>query len=295
MPLPFTLLIDPEPADSTRTDFTGTFHEMDSSAPALRVGELSTQRGDGIFETLSVVNGHPHEVEPHINRLRNSAEICDLPVPNADQWRAAIAYAVERLPQEGELALKFVLSRGVEAGPAPTAWLHATAAPDFRAVRENGIKVVTLDRGYPRGVAERAPWLLMGAKTLSYAINMAAIREAKRRGADDAIFLTTDGFVMEGPTSSVIVRIGGVFSTPAPSGAILHGTTQQSVFEYLEGRGEQVEYRDLTIDELRAADAAWLVSSVRLAAAITELDGVEFPSDRELTRDFNDYLLGRTA
>src|SRR5512141_1018284 len=98
MNLPFTLLIDPVPADSSRTSFEDTFHEMDSSAPALRVGELSTQRGDGIFETLSVVNGHPQEVEPHISRLVNSAQICELPVPNPAQWRAAIAYAVARLP-----------------------------------------------------------------------------------------------------------------------------------------------------------------------------------------------------
>jgi 4-amino-4-deoxychorismate lyase len=295
MTLPFTLLIDPVPAQSELTDFAGTFHQIDSSAPALRVAELSTQRGDGIFETLSVVNGHPQEVEPHISRLVNSAQICELPVPNPAQWRAAIALAVENLPHDGELALKFVLSRGVEHGPAPTAWLHATQAPDYRNVRARGVKVVTLDRGYPRGVAERAPWLLMGAKTLSYAVNMAALREAKRRGADDTIFLTTDGFVMEGPTSSVILRSGGAYVTPAPSGAILHGTTQQSLFEHLVEQGERVEYRDVTVEELREADAAWLVSSVRLAVAVTELDGLPFPVDAERTRAFNAYLLGRTA
>jgi 4-amino-4-deoxychorismate lyase len=295
MTLPFTLLIDPVPAGSALTDFAGTFHQIDSSAPALRVAELSTQRGDGIFETLSVVNGHPQEVEPHISRLVNSAQICELPVPNPAQWRAAIALAVENLPRDGELALKFVLSRGVEHGPAPTAWLHATQAPDHREIRARGVKVVTLDRGYPRGVAERAPWLLMGAKTLSYAVNMAALREAKRRGADDTIFLTTDGFVMEGPTSSVILRSAGAYVTPAPSGAILHGTTQQSLFEHLVEQGERVEYRDVTVDELRQADAAWLVSSVRLAVAVTELDGLSFPVDAERTRAFNAYLLGRTA
>lgn len=294
MTLPFTLLIDPVPADSSRAGFDDTFHEVDSSEPALRVAELSTQRGDGIFETLSVVNGHPQEVEPHINRLRNSAEICELPVPNENQWRAAIAYAVTRLPQEGELALKIVLSRGVEAGPAPTAWLHATAAPDYRGVREHGVRVVTLDRGYPRGVAERAPWLLMGAKTLSYAVNMAALREAKRRGADDTIFVTNDGFVMEGPTASVIIHSGGVYVTPAPSGAILHGTTQQSLFEYLHAVGERVEYRDISVDELRAADAAWLVSSVRLAVQVNALDGEPFPVDEVRTRGFNSFLLART-
>jgi 4-amino-4-deoxychorismate lyase len=234
-------------------------------------------------------------VDPHINRLVNSARICELPVPDPAQWRAAIALAVANLPQHGELALKFVLSRGVEHGPAPTAWLHATQAPDYRAIRSSGVKVVTLDRGYPRGVAERAPWLLMGAKTLSYAVNMAALREARRRGADDTIFLTTDGFVMEGPTSSVIIRSQGVYVTPAPSGAILHGTTQQSLFEHLEAEDERVEYRDVTIDELRGADAAWLVSSVRLAVAVTELDGTPFPADPERTRAFNAYLLGRTA
>ena len=295
MRLPFTLLIDPVPADSQQQDFNGTFHEMDSSAPALRVGELSTQRGDGIFETLAVVNGHPQEVEPHISRLRNSALICELPVPNAEQWRAAIAYAVSRIPQRGEIALKFVLSRGVEHGPAPTAWLHAAKAADFTAVRTNGVRVVTLDRGYPRGVAERAPWLLMGAKTLSYAVNMAAIREAHRRGAEDTIFLTTDEFVMEGPTSSVVLSIDGAYVTPAPSGAILHGTTQQSMFDYLRARGFSVEYRDVALDELRRADAAWLVSSVRLAVSVVALDGDPFPADQALTDDLNAYLLARTA
>ncbi|TFD91436.1 aminotransferase class IV [Cryobacterium serini] len=295
MRLPFTLLIDPVPADSLQQDFADTFREMDSSAPALRVGELSTQRGDGVFETLAVVNGHPQEVEPHISRLRNSARICDLPVPNADQWRAAIAYVVSRVPQRGEIALKFVLSRGVEHGPAPTAWLHAAAAADFSIVRANGVRVITLDRGYPRGVAERAPWLLMGAKTLSYAVNMAAIREAHRRDADDTIFLTTDGFVMEGPTSSVVLRIGGEYVTPAPSGAILHGTTQQSMFDYLRAQGASVGYRDVTVEELRQADAAWLVSSVRLAVSVVALDGAAFAADQALTDALNTYLLARTA
>jgi 4-amino-4-deoxychorismate lyase len=294
MRLPFTLLIDPIPADDARTDFHDTFHEMDSAAPALRVGELSTQRGDGVFETLSMVNGYPQEVEAHISRLANSAKICDLPVPNAAQWRSAVRYAVSRVPHTDQVALKLVLSRGVEHGPAPTAWLHATVAPDFAPVREAGVTVVTLNRGYPRGAAERSPWLLMGAKTLSYAINMAALREAHRRGADDTVFTTSDGFVMEGPTSNVILLSGAEFVTPAPSGAILHGTTQRAIFEHLEAEGENVVYRDVPLPELQKADAAWLVSSVRLAVAVTALDGVALPVDLTRTAAFNDYLLART-
>lgn len=285
-----TLLIEPLPAAADVTRLEATFHEVDATAPALRVGELSTQRGDGIFETIGVVDGHAQETRPHLERLRNSARICELPEPNMPQWEAAIARAVATLPPTGEFALKLVLSRGVEDGPAPTAWLHATRAADFGAARERGIRVVTLDRGYARGTAERAPWLLMGAKTLSYAVNMAALREAKRRGADDAIFLTSDGYVMEGPTSSVILRYGDVWSTPAPSGAILHGTTQQSLFEHLAATGRDTEYRDIPVHDLLTADAAWLVSSVRLAAGVVELDGSPMPFDAEETRELNAYL-----
>ena len=286
-----TLLIEPLPAGEVAVDLDATFREVDASAPALRVGELSTQRGDGIFETIGVVDGHAQEARAHLERLRNSARICELPEPDLPQWEAAIARALAAIPATGEYALKLVLSRGVEHGPAPTAWLHAAPASDFSAVRERGIRVVTLDRGYDRGTAERAPWLLLGAKTLSYAVNMAALREAKRRGADDTIFVTSDGYLMEGPTSSVILRHGDVYSTPAPSGAILHGTTQQSVFEHVEASGKRTEYRDIPVAELSTADAAWLVSSVRLAAGITDVDGASVPYDADETRELNAYLL----
>ncbi|WP_308797004.1 aminodeoxychorismate lyase [Agromyces silvae] len=291
MALIVTLLIDPVPADAELGDASATFREVDASEPALRVGELSTQRGDGIFETIGVVDGHAQETRPHLERLRNSARICDLPEPHLGQWEAAIATAVDKLPQTGEFSIKLVLSRGVEHGPAPTAWLAASPVADFSAPRTQGIRAVTLDRGYDRGAAERAPWLLLGAKTLSYAVNMAAIREAKRRGADDSVFVSSDGYVMEGPTSSVILRRDGVYSTPAPSGAILHGTTQQSLFDHLAALGERVEYRDIPVDELHTADAAWLVSSVRLAAGIRELDGEPLPFDADTTAAFNAYLL----
>lgn len=291
MPATVTLLIEPLAADDLTSDLESTFRKVDASAPALRVGELSTQRGDGIFETLAVVNGHAQEAEPHLQRLRNSAAICELPEPNLAQWHAAIERATAALPAEGEFAMKLVLSRGVEHGPAPTAWLSAAPAADFSAPRERGIRAVTLDRGLAHDAAATAPWLLLGAKTLSYATNMAALREAKRRGADDAIFVSSDGFVMEGPTSSVILRHGDEYSTPAPSGAILHGTTQLSLFEHLGELGHRTAYRDIPAAELASADAIWLVSSVRLAAGLTELDGAPVPFDAEETRAFNEYLL----
>jgi 4-amino-4-deoxychorismate lyase len=286
----FALMIDPVAASEQRSDYADTFTQVDAAAPALSVGELSTQRGDGVFESIGVVDGHAQEVVPHLERLAHSARLCDLPVPNLAQWRQAVDQAAAQLGA-GESVIKLILSRGVEHGPTPTAWVTAAPASDFSAVRENGVRVVTLDRGYDLGAAERAPWLLLGAKTHSYAVNMAALREAHRRGADDAIFLSSDGFVLEAPTASLILRYGNGFMTPAPNGGILHGTTQLSVYDYLAAQGFDVGYDRIPATDLAEADAAWLVSSVRLAAAITAVDGEALPVDHALTADLNRYLL----
>jgi 4-amino-4-deoxychorismate lyase len=286
----FALTIDPAASDDARIDFADTFTEIDPAAPALSVGELSTQRGDGIFESIGVVDGHAQEVGAHLERLAHSARVCDLPAPHAEQWRQAVALAAEHCGS-GESVIKLILSRGVEHGPAPTAWVTAAPAADFSEPRGRGIRVVTLDRGIDSGAAGRAPWLLLGAKTLSYAVNMAAIREAKRRGADDAIFVSSDGIVLEAPTASVILRLDGTYVTPEPSGSILHGTTQLSAFDWLEGRGLATAYREVAASDLSRADAAWLVSSVRLAAPVTEIDGAAVPHDVELTSALNAYLL----
>lgn len=287
----FALMIEPAASDDSRTDFASTFTSVDPSAPALSVGELSTQRGDGIFESIGVVGGHAQEVMPHLERLAHSARLSDLPAPHIEQWRQAVAVAAAQCPPNGEGVVKLILSRGVEHGPAPTAWATAAPAPDNSAVRERGVRVVTLDRGIDSGAPARAPWLLLGAKTLSYAVNMAAIREAKRRGADDAVFVSSDGVLLEGPTSSVILRRGDRFTTPAPGAGILHGTTQLSLFAYIETLGMPADYETIPATALEEADAAWLVSSVRLAVPITAVDGSPLPVDRELSADFTRYLL----
>lgn len=287
----YALVLEPAASDDPRTDFAATFREIDPSAPALSVGELSTQRGDGIFESIGVVDGHAQEVAAHLERLAHSAALCDLPSPNEEQWRQAVTSAAEHCPRSGEGVIKLILSRGVEHGPAPTAWVTAARAADNSVARDRGVRVVTLDRGYAIDTPGTAPWLLLGAKTLSYAVNMAAIREAKRRGADDAVFVSSDGFVLEAPTASLVLRIGGRFVTPAPNGGILHGTTQLSLFEHLAGLGHETAYETIPVAALAGADAAWLLSSVRLAAPISAIDGAELAVDRALTASFNDYLL----
>jgi 4-amino-4-deoxychorismate lyase len=287
-----TFLIDVLPADAGG-DPDSTIRPLPDGAPALDVRDLAASRGDGVFETLGVVGGHPQAVDAHVARLANSAALLDLPAPNEAQWRHAIRVAAASLPTDRQGGIKVVLTRGVEGTDRATGWIVATASNRDFAERETGIRVVTLDRGYASDVAARAPWLLAGAKTLSYAVNMAALREARRRDADDVIFVSSDGYVMEAPTSTVILRFGDRIVTPRTDIGILPGTSQLSVFAFAGTQGLRTEEALVAVDDLRSADAAWLVSSVRLAAPIARLDDAPMRVDLELTRAMNAALLAR--
>ena len=121
------------------------------------------------------------------------------------------------------------------------------------------------------------PWLLAGAKTLSYAVNMAALRHAERHGAGDVVFVSSDGYVLEGPRSTVVIatEIDGKpgLLTPPPWYPILRGTTQQALFEVARNKGYDCDYRSLRPADLVAAQGVWLVSSITLAARVHTLDG----------------------
>ncbi len=207
-----------------------------------------------------------------------------------DAWRSAILAAVAELEPADEASVKTVMTRGIEGDGRPTGWVFATHSPDYSRVRVEGVRVVTLDRGYRHDVEQTSPWLLAGAKTLSYAINRAVLREASRRGADDVIFVSSDGYVLEGPTSSVVYRVGNRVLTPGTGLGILEGTTQASVFRHVESIGLETGFEQVTPEGLRRADAAWLVSSVRLAAPVRELDGAAFSVDAELSAGINAHL-----
>jgi 4-amino-4-deoxychorismate lyase len=270
--------------------------------PTLLATDRGFQRGDGIFETLSVVGGKPQALELHLNRFEASAAALALPKPDRESWRSMVRRAIDENPSDREQYVKFMLSRGqesvdlpatVDANFGPTVVLYIADAASYETARTSGISAVFLDSGRDSGAAGRAPWLLLGAKTLSYAVNMAVARAARARGADEAILTTTDGYVLEASSSTVVALIDGVYCTPDAGIGLLLGTSQVSLFEGLETRGEKTRVGLITPDELRAADAVWLVSSVRMVVPVHTLDGSPLPVKPELTVMLNDVLLAR--
>lgn len=260
----------------------GQIHDPD--APLLYADDLAAVRGDGVFETLLVRDGRPCLLEAHLGRLTQSAKMLDLPEPDLDAWRAAVLLGAERWTAEndGDGVLRLVYSRGRESGGPATAFATIGALADRVAgVRRDGLAAITLDRGLPLNASDM-PWLAAGAKTLSYAVNMAALRHAERHGAGDVIFVSSDGYVLEGPRSTVVIATEGadgqsMLLTPPPWYPILRGTTQKALFEVARDKGYDCDFRALTPSDLLGAQGVWLVSSITLAARVRTLDGRPLP------------------
>ena len=269
------------------------FRFADPDAPELSVLDLGATRGDGVFETLGVGAGRAQAVDAHLARLARSAAMLELPEPDLAAWRAAAIAVAERLSDHAEAFVKLVYTRGVEGTGRTTGWVLGAPSPDHTAARTAGIRIAVLDRGLPHDSAGELPWLLQGAKTLSYAVNMAALRESRRRDADDALFVSSDGFLLEGPTSSLLIKRGDRLITPSTSLGILAGTTQAEAFRFARLRGMTTSYEVLGTEVLVDADALWLLSSVRNAAPIRSVDGDKRPIDAAFTAELNAHLLAR--
>ncbi|ATG50226.1 4-amino-4-deoxychorismate lyase [Brachybacterium vulturis] len=279
-------------ATGAPADGGAPFHLADATVPQLSVTDLVATRGDGIFETIGAFDGVPVNVGPHLARLARSAGLIELPEPDQAVLAEAVDAAIAAHQPVAELSVRVMLTRGIEGAGTPTCWIHARVSDDWTPYRA-GMRVAVLDRGLATTVTGTSPWLLSGAKTLSYAVNMAAVREAKRRGAADVLFLSSDGFVLEGPTSTLLVRRGEEFLTTPVSAGVLPGTSVKSLFTWLQQDGVAVRDELMTPADVAGSDGAWLLSSTRLAAPITHLDDAELPVDHELTARFQTVLKGQ--
>lgn len=257
----------------------------DPDAAHVRVDDLGLLRGDGVFETILVVDGRPRELRPHLERLARSAAMLDLPAPDLAVWERTALTVIENWPGSAEMALKLVLTRGIDGDPEAKPFGFALGMEIEEKVlraRVDGVAAITLERGFETDLAERAPWLLLGAKSISYGVNMAALREAARRGASDVIFTAADGSVFEGPTSTVVLAKKRTLFTPPASIGILPGTTQAALFRGAERAGWSVKVEPLHVPDLAEGDGLFLASSVRKLTRVHTLDGVALRDSGEV-------------
>ena len=235
---------------------------VDPAEPVLRADDEALLRGRGVFETIRVYAGVPFRLAEHLDRLATSAERIGLPPVNRLELEALARQALEAAATP-DAVLRLVWT------PTPTALALVSALADhYDALRERGQRLISL-----RGIRADEPWLLPGVKSTSYAVNMAAEAEAKRRGTDDAVFVDAEGIMLEGPTTNIWWRRGRSLYTPSLELGILAGVTRAAVIELADGAGYEVAEGAYPLGELTGAEEAFTSSSIREVMPVVELDG----------------------
>jgi 4-amino-4-deoxychorismate lyase len=253
----------------------GAAQRAAADQPAISAFDLGLGRGDGVFESVFVTDGGTPHLADHLARLHRSATLLELSDPGNEAWRALVDTVLGAWPADRAGVCRLFLTRGLGEGLPPTALaLLAPVPAEVLRQRTQGLSVVTLSLGVPAGFRAEAPWLLGGAKTLSYAVNMAAQRHAHRLGADDVVFTSLEGQLLEGPTSTLVWSAGGILHTPPLESGILAGTTSARLFARAADAGRATAFTAGTVADLHAADAVWLLSGVRGAATVHTIDGV---------------------
>ncbi|WLS47421.1 aminotransferase class IV [Micromonospora profundi] len=249
---------------------------LPADEPVLRGDDLGVLRGDGLFESMHLRQGRPWLRDEHLARLATAAAAVDLDLPPTDALIDLLDTVRAGWPAEVEGALRLVCTRGSEAGGPPTVYATLTeVAAASQATRRTGITVAFLPLGIPADARTGLDWLPAGIKSTSYAVNTAARRWAKRAGVDDVLWLSSDGYALEGPTANVVWLTGDTLCTvPAATTGILPGTTVAWLLAHAGELGLDAAERMVTPEELHAADGVWFSSSVRGLTEVRVLDGV---------------------
>ncbi len=240
---------------------------VDPDEPVVHADDEAFLRGRGAFETVRVYRGRPFGLAEHLARLAESARRLGFPPVDGAEIEGLAAAALERGGAE-EAVLRLYATPGREGRAEPVALvLVGELPPDLEERRARGLRLISVPLGLD------TPWLLAGVKSTSYAMNMVAVDEARRRGADDAVFLGIGGVVLEGSTTNVWWRRGNALFTPALDLGILAGVTRAVLLEAAPSLGYEVREGAFPVSDMASAEEAFTSSSVREVMPAVELDG----------------------
>jgi branched-chain amino acid aminotransferase len=210
-------------------------------------------RGDGAFEVIKLYGSHPFRLDDHLARLRRSADAIHLEF-DEDALRGEIAALLDA-GGDPDGCLRIVITRGGRR------LMTVERVPDWADSAHVALVTLTPNE------------ILSGVKSISYAANMHATRMAAGRGADEAVYINSDGIVLEAPTSSVFwTTPDGTLRTPGLEVGILDSITRAVVIGGLD-----VEEGSFPKEGLLGARAAFLASTTREIQPISAVDGNDLP------------------
>lgn len=246
--------------------------------------------GDGAFETCKVLGGQVFALSRHLRRLNRSLAILGLPSPDEVEIRTAVARTVEAAGSSQPARVRITVTGG--SGPLGS---------DRAASGSTLVIAVSPATTWPERIAVvTVPWTrnetsaIAGAKTISYAENVVALKSAHERGAQEALLANTRGMLCEGTGSNVFVAVGDRLLTPPLHSGCLGGITRELLLEWAAEAGLPVVEEDLPFDVLDTANDVVLTSTTRDVQPVQVLDGRELAGG-ELGREAAELFARKVA
>jgi 4-amino-4-deoxychorismate lyase len=237
----------------------------ESAAPLDRGLEF----GDGLFETLAVVEGRPRLLSRHLDRLTRDAARLRLSVPPRERLEAEIRAAASR---PGTGVVKVILTRGVggsgyTADPAQPPRRYVLAAPARRAAPTAGARTALL----PTALSVHGP--LVGIKHLNRLEQVLLRQDVVALGLDEGLVGDGLGHVVCGTMTNVFLVAEGVVITPALTRCGIEGVMRGAILDHLIERGTPATVRDVTTAELAAAEEVFLTNALLGVWPVAQVDG----------------------
>jgi len=231
---------------------------------SIHVGDPAYHAGLGLFETLALREGAILDLERHLERLAAGCATLGLAAPSAALRESILlAAGAQRAPFGW---LKIVCTRGG----------HRAVFTGAMSEQEIGRSVGAVTLPWRRN--PRDP--LAGIKSLNYAGNVLGLEEARRRGADEGLWLNTRGHLAEGCTSNLFVASGRKLFTARVADGILPGVVRDLVLDAAREQGWTVHEGKLRLPRLRRATEAFLTSSLCGVRPLVRFDGRPVGSGR---------------
>lgn len=231
--------------------------------------------GHGLFETMRVYKGKVFCLNEHLNRLEESSKILGWPEEIDTEGLVTGIYQTLQHNRLQEASVRLTVSRGIGASrPDPTSCGQMTVTifasplqPFPKEKVEKGWKVVTTT------IQRNLTSPLCSLKVANYLDNILAKAEAKKQGAQEALFLNTKGSVAEGTMCNMFFVMDGNVITPDLSSGLLPGVTRAIVLKLAKQVGMRVEERQIHPEELLRVTEMFVTSSLLEIMPVTMLDG----------------------
>lgn len=228
---------------------------------AISVCDAGFLHGASAFTTMLAHNSVVFRFENHLKRLMDTVELLGLRT-DADLARPAAltkeTYDLLKVNELTEARLRITLTPGTVGKDRPTTLITAEPVPDYpRWWYEKGIPVVVASFRQGRGD------VTVGYKTGCYLARVLARQEAAAKGAEDALWFTTDNFLAESCFSNVFLSLEGQLFTPPRDTPVLPGVVREAVIEICQSLSIPCcDDRNLTVRDMLSAEEMFLTSSV---------------------------------